>query len=130
MKSYADDSLQQVNREKQNLLRVMCTACSLVAMSGPTYAENWTSLSGAETLRDFVSGAKVEIDLKPDVTATGEYFPDGTAKIEAWGETFPRTWEVRNDNQVCYMSVTETNCYSFEQNLDAPGEFRAALDDL
>jgi hypothetical protein len=94
-------------------------------MTGPTYADNWVGLSGAETLREFVSGAKVEIDLKPGVTATGEYFGDGTAKIEAWGETFPRTWELRGDDQVCYMSATETNCYTYEQNLAVPGEYRA-----
>jgi len=99
--------------------------CLLSVMTGPTYAANWVNLSGAETLRAFVSGAKAEIDLKPGVTATGEYYGDGTAKIEAWGETFLRTWEVRGDDQVCYISATETNCYTYEQNLDAPGEYRA-----
>ena len=89
------------------------------------YADDWVSLSGEETLREFVSGARAEIDLKPEVTAIGEYNADGTANIEAWGETFPRTWEVRGDDQVCYMSVTETNCYTYEQDLDAPGEYRS-----
>jgi len=125
VKNCAHNSLQQVNREKQNLLRAICTVCTFVAMSGSTYAENWTSLSGTETLRGFVSGARAEIVLKPDVTAIGEYFADGTAKIAAWGEIFPRTWEVRGDNQVCYMSETETNCYTYEQNLEAPLEYRA-----
>ena len=106
------------------LLKSLFLAAGLLTVT-PVYAENWVDLSGAETLREFVSGTKVEIDLKPGVTATGEYFGDGTAKIEAWGETFPRTWELHGDDQVCYMSATETNCYTYEQNLDAPGEYRA-----
>jgi len=110
---------------KQNPLRAMQLVCLLAVMTGPTYAANWAELSGEETLREFVSGARAEIELRPGVTATGEYYADGTAKIEAWGETFPRTWELSGDDQVCYMSVTETNCYTFEQNLDAPGEYRA-----
>ncbi len=95
-----------------------------VLTPGPVYAGNWVSLSGAETLRELVSGTNAEIELKPGITANGEYYADGTAKIEAWGETFLRTWQVRGDDQVCYSSATETNCYTFEQNLDLPGEYR------
>ena len=98
----------------------------LLAASTPglAYADNWVSISGEETLRELVSGTIVEIELKPGVTANGEYYADGTAKIEAWGETFLRTWQVSGDDQVCYSSATETNCYTFEQNLDVPGEYR------
>ena len=71
----------------------------------PAYADNWVKLSGVETLHELVSGAKVEFELKEGVIATGEYFADGTARIEAWNETFSRTWEVRGDDQVCYSSA-------------------------
>ncbi len=93
--------------------------------TGRTYADNWADLSGVETLREFVAGASAKIELRQGVVATGEYYEDGTAKIKAWGETFPMTWEVRGDDQVCYSSATETNCYTFEQDLDEPGEYRA-----
>jgi len=93
--------------------------------TGPAYADNWAPLSGVETLRGLVAGATVKIELKEGVVATGEYYEDGTAKIEAWGEMFPRTWEVRGDDQVCYASITETSCYTFEKNLVVPGEYRA-----
>ena len=89
-------------------------------------ADTWVEVTGNDRLREFVSGARVEIDLTPGVTASGEYFADGTAKVEAWGETFPRTWEVSGDDQVCYTSETETSCFSYEQNLDTPGEYRAS----
>jgi hypothetical protein len=90
----------------------------------PAYADNWESLTGAETLREFVSDATATIELRDGVTATGHYFADGTAKIEAWGETFDRTWKVVGDDQVCYSSYTDTNCYTFERNLDVPGNYR------
>ena len=100
--------------------------CLLACLAtGTAYAEDWAKLSGAATLKEFVSGARAEIQLKPGVIAIGEYYADGTANIEAWGETFPGTWEVRRDDQVCYTSETETNCYTYEQNLAVPGEYRA-----
>jgi len=88
------------------------------------YADNWRPLTGADTLQKFVSGATAEIELKPGVTAVGKYHADGTAEIDAWNETFRRTWYVKGDDQVCYSDV-ETNCFSFEQNLDDPAEYRA-----
>ncbi len=41
----------------------MCPMCLLAVITGPTYAANWVSLSGAETLRELVSGARAEIQL-------------------------------------------------------------------
>ena len=87
-------------------------------------ADNWQPITGAEALQQLVSGATAEIELQPGVTAVGKYYADGTAEIEAWNETFRRTWEVKGDDQVCYSDV-ETNCFTFEQNLDDPAEFRA-----
>ena len=88
------------------------------------YADNWQPLAGADTLQQLVSGATAEIELRPGVTAVGKYNADGTAEIEAWNETFLRTWAVKGDDQVCYSDV-ETNCFSFEENLDKPAEYRA-----
>ena len=95
------------------------------AITQPLCADNWVAFGGAETLREFVSDARAEIQLRPGVTAIGDYYADGTAKIIAWDETFERTWDVVGDDRVCYTAVTETNCYTFEQNLDAPGQYRA-----
>ena len=91
----------------------------------PAHADNWTDFTGAEVLQEFVSDTSAEIDLRPGVTAVGQYNADGTAQITAWGETFDRTWEVVGENQVCYTALAETDCYTFEQNLDVPGEYRA-----
>ena len=68
-------------------------------MASPlAYADNWQPLTGADTLQKLVSGATAEIELKPGVTAVGTYHADGTAEIEAWNETFRRTWSVKGDD--------------------------------
>ena len=94
------------------------------AVSSLAYADNWQPLTGADTLQQLVSGATAEIELRPGVTAVGKYNADGSAEIEAWNETFRRTWAVKGDDQVCYSDVG-TNCFSFEENLDKPAEYRA-----
>ncbi len=83
----------------------------LSVLSMESRADEWERMEGAEELEAFVSGATAEITLTPGVVARGEH-SDGTAKIEAWNEVFPRTWEVRGGDQVCYSSETETNCFS------------------
>mgnify|MGYP000958252959 CR=1 FL=1 len=88
-------------------------------------ADNWQPFTGASALQEFVSGAIAEITLSPGVTATGTYNPDGTAQIQAWNETFKRTWKVKGDDQVCYSSAIATHCFRFEKNLDSPNEYRS-----
>lgn len=95
-----------------------------LVLTASAQAADWQPLTGADTLQDFVSGAIVEITLTPGVTAVGKYHADGTAEIVAWNEVFRRTWQIRGDDQVCYTDL-ETHCFSYEQNLEDPAEFRA-----
>jgi hypothetical protein len=96
-----------------------------ISVAQPAHADNWVEFTGAEVLQEFVSDTSAEIELRPGVTAVGQYNADGTAVITAWAETFDRTWEVVGEDQVCYTALDETNCFTFEQNLDVPGEYRA-----
>ncbi|MCZ6617123.1 MAG: hypothetical protein O7E57_03240 [Gammaproteobacteria bacterium] len=108
-------------------LRVLLTVVLLaVSTTMPAYADNWVSVTGADRLHELVAGTTAEIELKDGVTAIGVYRADGTATMEAWGQTFLRTWEVIGDDQVCYSPVAApgTECFTFEENLDAPGEYR------
>ena len=107
-----------MNRLDIAIFLIACVASPLAN------ADNWQPLTGADALQSLVSGATAEIQLTPGVTAVGKYNADGTAEIEAWNETFRRTWEVKGDDQVCYSDV-ETNCFSYEKNLDDPAEFRS-----
>jgi len=104
---------------------IFTTLLISIAIFPQANADNWQPMTGADTLQQLVSGATAEIELQPGATAVGKYNADGTAEIEAWNETFQRTWMVKGDDQVCYTGV-KTNCYSFENNLDDPDEFRAS----
>ena len=107
--------------------RFLATCCSLAAGcagSFAAHAENWQPLTGSDKLREFVAGATAEIEIKPGLRAIGKYNADGTAEIRAWNETFRRTWFVRGEDQVCYADI-ETNCFTFEQDLDNPVDYRA-----
>ena len=106
------------------LLNISLSLVLLLAVVGQVSADNWEAISGSEKLREFVSGGKARIELQPGMMARGSYFEDGTATIEAWGESFQRTWEIRGDDQVCYSSIKETNCFTFEHNQEVPGEYR------
>lgn len=108
-----------MNRLTVSVLLIACTVSTL------SYAANWQPLTGASVLQDFVSGATAEIELVPGVTAVGKYYADGTAEIEAWNETFERTWMVKGNDQVCYSSDESTNCFTFEQNMDDVGQYRS-----
>lgn len=90
------------------------------------YADNWRPLTGAAALENLVAGATARIELQPGVTAVAKYNADGSAEVEAWGETFQRFWKVSGEEQVCYSSDTETNCFTFEQDLESPGHYRAS----
>jgi hypothetical protein len=93
-------------------------------LASPALAEDWTAVTGQQSLTELVAGVTATIEIRAGVTATGRYLADGTGTIEAWGETFHRTWRVEGDDRICYSSDTDTNCYTFEQNLDEPDHYR------
>lgn len=104
---------------------LLAAAALALAAGGSAHAEDWAPLTGAGTLRAFVSDVTVRIEVSPGEFATGQYRADGTASITYWGETFERTWAVRGEDQVCYSSLTETSCFTIEQDRDHAGTYRA-----
>lgn len=119
-----DGSETGFGARRQNRLP-LCCGLLLMGCLSPVLADNWEAMTGADTLHQFVAGATAEISLTPEVTAVGKYNADGTATIRAWNETFQRHWTVKGEDQVCYSSDTDTNCFRFERNLGDPGAYRS-----
>ena len=107
------------------MIKLRVTALLLAcALSPLAFADVWQPITGADALRDMISGAVVEVELKAGVTSIATYSADGTAVVKAWDETFERTWEIVGDDQVCYTDI-ETKCFVLERNPDDPGALRA-----
>lgn len=89
-----------------------------VSTAGIAQDGEWTPVTGAQKLRDFMSGLTAERELPSGGLARGEYRADGTGTLNAWGETFPRAWSVKGDDQICVSEppTTVTICYALERN--------------
>lgn len=108
--------------------RFTLSVAALLLSSASQIAQSatWQAMTGASTLHEFVSGTTAELQLTEGVTAIGQYKADGSAEIRAWNETFPRTWQVKGEDQVCYTSEeNRTNCFTFERDADTPGHYRS-----
>ena len=101
---------------------VLTTTLSLPAVA---QERDWESVTGAEILREFMSGLTVERDLPGKEVARGEYLADGTGVLHEWGASFDRTWHVEGENQVCITVGSQTRCYRFERHTAEEDLYRA-----
>ncbi|MCK5359305.1 MAG: hypothetical protein KAJ95_01690, partial [Gammaproteobacteria bacterium] len=95
--------------------RVQLTAvCLSILLSTNALAQTteWTTVTGAEALRTFMSGLKSERELPNGDMSRGEYNADGTATLYAWGASIPRKWAIKGDDQVCLTEQSKTECYT------------------
>jgi hypothetical protein len=113
--------MKSVRKSKAILL------CSLLVFSAATLAQanEWIQVTGVEALKDYMSGMKAERTLANGEISRGEYFPDGTGILSAWGAKIPRTWELKGDDQICLSAERKTICYKVERNNDNPNLYRA-----
>ena len=88
-------------------------------------SNQWQPVTGAETLRNFISGLIVERELPNGEMSRGEYRADGTGTLYSWGAELQRTWEIRGEEQICIYERAETLCYTFEKNTAESGLYRA-----
>jgi hypothetical protein len=107
------------------LLAVVLSGLLVLIVSGLAQGSEWIPVTGSEALRDFMSGLKAERTLPNGEVSRGEYHPDGTGTLFAWGTAIPRTWEIKGDDLICVTAKRETNCYQIEKNIDRLNLFRA-----
>ncbi len=102
-------------------------SCLTFAFSISTSAQggDWQPVTGAEKLREFMSGTTAERMMPNGEISRGEYRADGTGTLYSWGASIPRAWSVKGDDQVCVTAVLVTRCYRFERNTADPDLYRA-----
>ena len=126
MKSFSKSGVRYKNGYMAKRLKTILLSSLLVLIaSGLAQSSEWIPITGAETLRKFMSGTKVERKLPSGDMSRGEYHPDGTGTLYSWGASIPRTWEVKGDEQVCITVERVTRCYLFERNSADPELYRA-----
>ena len=87
-------------------------------------AQDWQPVDDPEVLRDLMSDRVMTATLKGDQKAVARYFSDGSGELEAWGETFRRSWEIKGNDQVCIAQGNTVTCYRFERNPDDNNQIR------
>jgi hypothetical protein len=105
--------------------RLLLSGVFIVSTAVIVQANEWIPVTGAETLKEFMSGIKVERTLAGGEISRGEYFSDGTGTLFSWSAQIPRTWEVKGDNQICISAERSVNCFQFEHNSDNLNLYRA-----
>jgi len=106
------------------LMRIVLSCLFVTGAVAVAQANEWIPVTGAEALKDYMSGMKAERTLAGGEVSRGEYFPDGTGTLYSWGAKIPRTWEVKGDDQICITAREKTKCYKLERNSDNPDLYR------
>jgi hypothetical protein len=111
------------------LLVILAAFSSVLVLSCATAAlaqnDDWAPMTGANALREFMSGLTAERTLPNGELSRGEYRADGTGILRAWGATIPRTWEIEGDDQLCVTAEGETQCYRLDKSTTVPDLYRA-----
>ena len=93
--------------------------------SAHVYGQSWEAVDDPQALKALFSDTVIEATLENGVKTVARYNRDGTGELEAWGDTFHRTWEVRGNDQICIGISDDMTCYTIERNMDAPQQYRA-----
>jgi hypothetical protein len=88
------------------------------------FAQDWQPIAGPDELRALFSDTVMTATLKDGITATAIYNADGTGELRAWGDTFPRSWQVQGDDQVCIDIDQEMRCFTIEKDAEASNQYR------
>jgi hypothetical protein len=88
-------------------------------------ANEWIPVTGRDTLSNYMSGMEAQRALPNGNLSRGEYNPDGTGTLFAWGASISRTWTIKGDDQVCITAEQVVTCYQFERNSNNENLYRA-----
>ena len=92
---------------------------------GIASATEWEAVDDPSTLRALFSDTRMEATLVDGVEAEANYNSDGSGELRAWGETFPRTWEVSGNDQVCIGMERQVKCFKLERSTTEADIYRA-----
>jgi len=107
--------------------RHVTVAILSMALSAGAQAQTWQSVTGTDELSALFSDTVQTATLKDGVIAVATYNSDGTGELKAWGSTFPRSWEVKGDDQVCVGISDDIRCFTIEVDASNPKTHRGRV---
>ncbi len=93
--------------------------------AGFAVAADWQPVDDPADLRALFTDTVMQATLAGNERAEATYNADGTGELRAWGETFPRSWEVRGDDMVCLEMAPRKKCFNLEKDAAQAGRYRA-----
>ena len=115
------------NNEYMNQLQLRQLAYGILLLTGSnTWAQDWQPLTGAENIEALFSDTTMRATLRDKVEAVATYNSDGSGELKAWGDTFPRRWQLKGDDQVCLEIDEQIRCFSIEKDAAGSNQYRAS----
>lgn len=106
--------------------KVVCVSLMLLPVFS-VQAESWIKITGEKELKTLYADVVQEGALTNKVKWRTEYCADGTGSLSAWGQSFPRTWQVKDEDTLCVTSDegSKVECFQYEKNSVQSGVYRA-----
>lgn len=89
------------------------------------WAQDWQEVTDPSDLKSLMSGTTMEATLAKGEKASAKYNADGTGLVQAWGDSFPRKWEVSDEGRMCIDYGDSKACLKIERDAANQGVFRS-----
>lgn len=89
--------------------------CMLSAPAMPQSSKDWVDIKDPKELRAIYSN-KTFRGKAYGTPFVAHYSSDGKGIMIMNEQRFPRTWEVKGNDQVCVTDAMATNCFQFQHN--------------
>ncbi|MDH5534035.1 MAG: hypothetical protein OEZ08_00485 [Betaproteobacteria bacterium] len=100
-------------------------AGTLVLAPAPSLSQSeWVDIKDPSELRALYSNKTFKETDYLDRPFVGHYRDDGHGTLLFQGDTYPRTWAVSGNDQVCVTWAMGTMCYQFQKHKNEPGRYR------
>lgn len=100
---------------------VVLALCSLQAQAAQ---QEWHIINDKNQLVELFTDSTASTVLASGDKAIAKYHKDGTGSLDAWGKTFARRWQVKNQ-QVCIEIDSNWQCFVLAQNSTNKTLYRA-----
>ena len=91
----------------------------------PQGKSDWVDITSAKELRALYSNTTFRGKDGWGNSFVGHYSADGKGILIVGELRYPRTWEVKDGNQVCVTEQRGTACYTFQRHHERPNQIKA-----